>query len=145
MDTRVASDSDMDFLCEGLKGIREAEDRTRVPVNEDDKALFLRGISQKGILIAEIDKEPIGFIFFLRDHPIMMVPGKHLWVDQVYVRGKHRGKGVAKELWKQVTSIAKEEGFERIAIDVYTANERSARFHESIGFLPLYTIYTKDI
>ncbi len=147
MELRCAQDSDFDFLIEGLEAVRTIERRPEkdIPANDWDKQKYKDAIAQKRVRVFEEDGEPVAYLHFRTDFEVMLIHEPFFWIDLVYVCEDHRGRGLGRLLYEDAAKIAKEKGFKRIVLDVFAVNEISQKFHEKMGFEPLYSIYQKWI
>jgi GNAT superfamily N-acetyltransferase len=144
---RYAKDSDFEFLIEALEEVRRIERRPAkdIPASETDKQRYRQAIKDRCIRIAEDGQEPVACLHFRTDFQVMLVHEPFFWIDLVFVRESHRGRGLGRLLYEDAMRIAKEEGFEKILLDVFAVNKRSQRFHRRLGFEPLYTIYQMQL
>ena len=69
-----------------------------------------------------------------RDSTVMM-DRRELYIDDLCVDDSTRGKGVATELFRYVTDIAKKEGAKFITLNVWEGNS-ALRFYEKMGMKP---------
>ena len=102
-------------------------------IEEDDKTL---------ILVAEEDGKVIGHAFLkIIDNPATRntYASKVLYIDDICVDEAARGKHVAKTLFEEVRKYAKEEGFDRIELNVWEKNTVAKAFYESVSMKPLKT------
>lgn len=80
-------------------------------------------------LIAEWDGQPAGYAFFFDFYSTWT--GRHMFLEDLFVRPQFRGKGIGKTLMARVADIAQQEnciamrwevlGWNQSAIDVYRA------------------------
>ena len=61
---------------------------------------------------------------------------KTLYIDDICVDEKARGKHVGKTLYDAVTEYAKKEGFYNITLNVWSCNPGALKFYESMGLVP---------
>lgn len=59
--------------------------------------------------------------------------GKSLYMDDLYVKENHRGKGIGSKLIKKVISFAKEEKCNRLRWQVSNWNASAIEFYKKIG------------
>lgn len=144
---RTATRGDLTFLLQGLEENRRGEGRAsaEVPATPEDHAAFERGIAEATILIAQEGNEPLGFLFYRTDFPVLYFKGPLFWIDLVFVSQAARGKGVGKALYEEAARLAKAGGFQRIVLDVFDANEGSLAFHDKMGFHRVYGIFEKTL
>jgi len=65
------------------------------------------------VLIAEIDKNPVGYIlYFYNFSTFLGRPG--LYIEDVFVSREYRGRGIGTALFKKCAAIAKEEKCDRM-------------------------------
>ena len=60
---------------------------------------------------------------------------KELYIDDLCVDDSARGQGVATELFRHVTAVAKAEGAKFITLNVWEGNS-ALRFYEKMGMKP---------
>ncbi len=94
------------------------------------------------VLIAE-DREGIaGFALFF--HNCSSFLGRSgIYLEDLFVRPPHRGKGIGKQLLKHLARIAKQRGCGRLEWSVLDWNEDAIRFYKSIEAVPMdgWTVY----
>src|SRR5271157_467803 len=93
-------------------------------------------------IVAEIDGEPVGFaLFFPTFSSFRGQPG--LYVEDVYVRPVHRGRGVGKALLAKLAKLAMDRGLGRLEWAVLNWNSPAIGFYRSLGARPLedWTVY----
>ena len=66
----------------------------------------------------------------------VMTDIKTLYIDDICVDEKSRGKHVGKMLYEYVKNYAKENGFYNITLNVWTCNPGAMRFYEAMGLVP---------
>jgi len=69
------------------------------------------------------------------------------YLEGIYVKPEHQGKGIAKELVEFAKKWSKENGCKELASDCLLENEDSRKFHNRIGFKEANTIvhFTMDL
>jgi len=88
--------------------------------------------SHVNALICECDGEAIGIaIYFYNYSTWLAKPG--LYLEDLYVSQKHRGKGAGKLLLKKMAQIALAKGCGRFEWSCLDWNKPSRDFYESIG------------
>lgn len=70
---------------------------------------------------------------------------KELYIDDVCVDSKHRGKHVATALYEAVKEFAKREGFDKITLNVWEGNDSARAFYEKMGMHPLKTVMEQKL
>ena len=61
---------------------------------------------------------------------------KTLYIDDICVDEKARGKHVGTALYEHVMDYAKKEGFYNVTLNVWSCNPGAVRFYEALGFEP---------
>ncbi len=92
--------------------------------------------------VALVEGDCVGFALFFHNFSTFLgKPGMYL--EDLYVRPKFRGRGLGKALLTQVARIAVERDCGRMEWSVLDWNEPSIRFYESLGAKPLtdWTIF----
>jgi len=64
---------------------------------------------------------------------------KTLYIDDICVDEKHRGKQIGTMLYEHVREHAEKNGFYNITLNVWTCNPGAYKFYESLGFKPQKT------
>ncbi len=67
-------------------------------------------------------------------------PDKMLYIDDLCVDEKFRGKHVGRILCEYVKEYAKEKGYQRITLNVWEFNTGARAFYDTLGFEPLKTV-----
>ena len=91
------------------------------------------------ILVAEAEDIIVGYMLLqkrIRPEIEIMHERRCLYFDQVCVSKKHRQQGVFKSLLAKAKVIAKEHGFNRIELDVWSENDGAKRSFLNSGFVP---------
>lgn len=104
-----------------------------VDADEDkiDTALFGKQ-ARAFALIAEWEGEPVGFAIWFYNFSTFR--GRHgIYLEDVFVRPNHRGKGVGKALLAHLAKRCVEEGLARLEWWVLDWNEPSISFYRSLG------------
>jgi ribosomal-protein-alanine N-acetyltransferase len=117
------------FEPENLKEVKEI-DRECFPKREvyfESYLLFLWRKFPRGFLVAKEGKEILGY-------GICQKKGKQGVVFSIAVRKKHRGRGVGKEILKNLIEILKNSGCKEIILHVKENNQKAISFYERFGF-----------
>ena len=84
------------------------------------------------VLLAAVNGNPVGFATYHFIYSTFLAkPG--IWLDDLYLRSTHRGKGIGQTLIRYLCQIAKENGCGRIDWTVATTNDRGINFYEKVG------------
>ena len=82
--------------------------------------------------IAEWSGEPCGFVLYFYNWSTWLGrPG--LYLEDLFVRPSHRGKGIGKALFLHLAGVAVREGCGRFQWQVLDWNAPAIRFYESLG------------
>ncbi len=65
---------------------------------------------------------------------------KTLYIDDICVDEKHRGKHIATGLYEYVKEYAKQIGCYHITLNVWQENPNARKFYEAMGMKPLKTV-----
>ena len=66
----------------------------------------------------------------------VMTDIRTLYIDDICVDEKARGKHVGRTLYERVLAYAKESGFYNITLNVWSCNPGAIKFYEALGFQP---------
>ncbi len=106
-----------------------------------DKALF--GANPRVFCdIAEWEGAPAGFVLWFYNFSTFR--GRHgIYLEDLFVRPAHRGKGLGKALILNLAQRAVRENCARVEWSVLDWNEPSIRFYEALGAIPMeeWTVY----
>lgn len=131
---RGLSVEDADWITEALNDPEVAKylgiyPRTEHEIRNDVKNDLEK--VQERYVVAELDGEPAGCICVSLD----MGRCRHLgWLEGLFVRRKHWGKGVGYALTNEGIKLARELGIRKVMITTTEGNERAKRLYEKLGF-----------
>ena len=86
-------------------------------------------------LTAEKDNNVIGYLM-AENKSSNASSIKYAELRDMRVRNEHQGKGVGTLLVRQFIRWAKDEGYERLSVDVYALSEKNIGFYQKFGFTP---------
>ena len=131
---RPAEEKDASDIIKLIKELADYEKLTdMVVVSEDDikKVAFGRDKFVE-ILIAEYDGNFAGqALFFNNFSTFLGKPG--IYLEDLVVRPKYRGKGIGKALLQKIIDLAKERDYGRVEWSVLDWNEPAIKFYQNIG------------
>lgn len=110
-------------------------------VADIDRALF-SAAPRVFALIAEWDGAPCGFALYFFNFSTFV--GKHgVYLEDLFVRESHRGRGIGKALLARLARIAKENDCGRFEWSVLDWNAPSIAFYKALGAVAMdeWTIY----
>jgi GNAT superfamily N-acetyltransferase len=83
------------------------------------------------VWLAEINNEPAGQVLFFRNFSTFLAkPG--IYIEDIYVRPKFRGKGIGKKLFNKVIEIAAEKNYGRVEWCVLNWNKPAIEFYKKM-------------
>jgi GNAT superfamily N-acetyltransferase len=129
-----------DFIRE-LAVYEKLADAAVASVADIDAALFCEA-PKAFALIAEWDGAPCGFALYFFNFSTFV--GRHgVYLEDLFVRESHRGKGVGNALLARLARIAKENDCGRLEWSVLDWNAPSIAFYKSLGAVPMdeWTVY----
>ncbi|MDP7493001.1 MAG: GNAT family N-acetyltransferase [Candidatus Undinarchaeales archaeon] len=94
------------------------------------------------VVIAEHDGAPVGFALFFHNYSTFL--GRHgIYIEDLYVRPEHRGKGCGKQLLAHLADLAVERGCGRLEWWVLDVNRPAIDFYGSLGAQAMdeWTVY----
>ncbi|WP_372017545.1 GNAT family N-acetyltransferase [Pseudoxanthomonas sp. 10H] len=88
------------------------------------------------VVIAECDGTPAGFaLFFVSFSTFLGKPG--LYLEDLFVRPEHRGRGVGLRLMGHLARLATERGYGRFEWSVLDWNTPAIEFYRRLGARPM--------
>ena len=122
-------------LIRELAAYERLEDQAKATTDDLTRHLFGDRPSAE-VLIAEVDGDPVGFaLYFSTFSTFRGQPG--LYLEDLFVRPEHRGRGIGKALLASVARVAVDRGCGRLEWSVLDWNTPSIEFYRSQGALPL--------
>ena len=86
--------------------------------------------------IAEWEGEPAGFALWY--YTFSTFQGRHgIYLEDLFVRPAHRGRGLGKALLEQLAARTRDEGLGRLEWSVLDWNEPSIAFYRALGAEPV--------
>ena len=94
------------------------------------------------VIFAEENNEPVGFALFFHNFSTFLGRAG-IYLEDLFVKPEHRGKGVGKALLQRLAQIAMERGCGRLEWACLDWNRSSIDFYLSLGAAPMdqWTIY----
>ncbi len=141
---RFAEPADVATIAELIRGLaryERLEDEVVLTPEQLERTLFgARRYAET--LIAEDAGEPVGFALFFHNYSTFLArPG--IYLEDLYVRESHRGKGIGKALLANLAAIAVERECGRLEWAVLDWNTDAIGFYERLGARPNsdWTVY----
>ncbi len=130
---RPATPDDVSAIHGLLLELAEFEKITHlVEATEDSthEALFGENPAAEA-LVTEVEGQIVATAVFFRNYSTFVGrPG--LYLEDIYVRPEHRGKGIGRALLAELAKIAKSQGCGRMEWTVLDWNQRAIEFYEKL-------------
>ena len=91
------------------------------------------------IFVAVEGEKVLGYcfcIFVEHKNDNILTPIKTLYIDDLCVDEKQRGKNIGTKLYEHTLNFAKERGFYNLTLNVWTLNKSAVKFYEKLGLEP---------
>lgn len=145
MDIRIIESADSRLLAELNHDVQELHAQIepklfkKHSVSEMEK-LFVELLESKNMhsYVAYYGDEPAGYIVISEsEYPesCFKYSYKVIYIHQICVASKYRGKNIGKELVEKAKLYAEEKGISRIELDFWYKNENSGQFFRTQGFM----------
>lgn len=145
---RTAQKKDIDSMMKLLHQVNDihAEGRPDIFIKgntkyEPEEVLQIIANPQTPVFVYEDENGDIeGYCFcIVEDYSDSkhLKPIKTLYIDDLCVNAKCRGKHIGTRIYNYVREYAKSTGFYNITLNVWQCNPAAMRFYESIGLRPL--------
>ncbi len=126
---RVGEEKDFEAVLGMIKELalfEKAPEKVTNTVNQmiRDKNLF-------ELLVVEKEGELVAMALFYFAYYTWV--GKSLYLDDLYVKEIHRGKGIAKELLKRIFDVAQKEDCARVRWQVLEWNQPAKDLYDKLG------------
>jgi GNAT superfamily N-acetyltransferase len=144
---RPVAPEDMEILANLVRELavyEKLEDRAKATPEDFHRNLFGPRPAAEAV-IAEVDREPIGFaLWFTTFSTFRGQPG--IYLEDLFVRPRYRGRGVGKALLAMLARLAIERGCGQLNWSVLNWNEPAIGFYCAIGARPMdeWTVYRLD-
>ena len=121
---KVHADKRPDLFKEGKKKYNE-EELEKIIVN-DSEPIFV-AVNENENLLGHV------FCIFKEDRSESLTDIVTLFVDDLCVSKKARGKGIGRKLYEYVLDFAAKRGCYNVTLDAWSCNEQAVRFYEKCG------------
>lgn len=102
----------------------------------NDKAAICFVAEEQGALVGYIAARPKDFGYRL---------SKYVELENLGVIPEHQNQGIGKKLYGAFVTWAKQQGFEKVYLESYFANNKARGFYEKMGFNPIDIAYEKTL
>jgi GNAT superfamily N-acetyltransferase len=118
--------------------MRELYQHDRLPFDEAAarQALvkILRDHSLGGVWLIQDGDETIGYVAFTLGYSLEY-HGRDAFVDEIYIRESHRGRGIGAQAIKFVEKICRSLDVRALHLEAERANTTAQAFYHKIGFV----------
>lgn len=131
---RPATAADVPLILEFIRGLAEYERLAHeVVATEPLLQQWLFGEHPVAeVLLAELEGRPAGFALFFHSFSTFLGrPG--IYLEDLFVRPEHRGRGVGVRLLSELARLAVERGCGRLEWSVLDWNEPAIGFYRALG------------
>ena len=140
---RYATEQDAGLILEFIRALAEYEKMSdEVVATEELLQEWVFEKKKAEVIFAVEDGVEVGFALFFHNFSTF-VGRAGLYLEDVFVKVEHRGKGYGKALLKELARIAVERGCGRMEWVCLNWNQPSIDFYRSLGAVPMddWTIY----
>lgn len=140
---RYAEEKDAALILEFIRALAEYEKMSdEVVATEELLQEWIFEKKKAEVIFAVEDGVEVGFALFFHNFSTF-VGRAGLYLEDVFVKVEHRGKGYGKALLKELARIAVERGCGRMEWVCLNWNQPSIDFYRSLGAVPMddWTIY----
>lgn len=133
MEIRPASRNDVSIIRELIEALAVYERlRDQCVISDEQLTRWLFEEPKCKCVIAWEGAEPVGFALYFNNFSTFRgTPG--IYLEDLFVKPEHRGKGYGKALLQHLAREAVENGFARFEWSVLDWNQPSIDFYESLG------------
>ena len=121
---KVHADKRPDLFKEGKKKYNEEE--LKKIINNDREPVFV-AVDEKKNLLGHV------FCIFRENKRESLTDIVTLFIDDLCVSEKARGKGLGEKLYEYVVDFALKNGCYNVTLDVWSCNEQAVKFYEKCG------------
>lgn len=134
---RETSKDDIPLILDLIKEIAVYEKMLDEVVATEEtlrESIFNR--KEAEVLIAEFENEPIGYVLYFYNFSTF-IGRSGFYLEDIYIKPEYRGRGIGKEIFRNIAKIAYEKGCKRMEWVCLNWNEPSIKFYKSLGAFPM--------
>ena len=150
---RRAEPKDLPYIVSLLHQVHDVHSASRPDIfnrgnrkYNDEEILGIIANDSLPVFVADEDGAVLGYAFCVleevKDTP-SLVDMKSLYIDDLCVDEKERGKHIGTALYDHVVAFARSIGCYHITLNVWCLNESAMRFYEKCGLSPLKIVMEK--
>lgn len=142
-EVRFAKPQDVPEILGLIRELAEFENLLdRVTATEELLSQWLFERKTARVLLARAAGEAVGYALFFESFSTFLGKGG-LYLEDLYVRPAHRGRGLGRELLRRLAGLACEQGYGRLEWACLDWNRPSIDFYLSLGARPVegWTVY----
>ncbi|MCI9199856.1 MAG: GNAT family N-acetyltransferase [Lachnospiraceae bacterium] len=148
MEIRRAKEKDMDRINELLRQVCMVHHKGRPDLFQgnnnrkytDEQLMEIIKDDKRPVFVAvDENDEVMGYAFCMfqqHSNDNILTDIKTLYIDDLCVDEKIRGKHIGKGLYERVLEFAKEQGCYNVTLNVWSCNEAAMKFYEKCGLKP---------
>ena len=140
---RFANEQDVDLILDFIKDLAEYEKMSDLVVADGDLLREWIFTNKKAeVIFALEDGKEVGFALFFHNFSTFLGRAG-IYLEDLYVKPNHRGRGHGKALIKKLARIACDRGCGRLEWSCLNWNTPSINFYLSLGAKPMneWTVY----
>lgn len=135
---RSAKESDVPAILSMIRELAEFEKLLHEVTATEDRLrenLFGPKAAAEALMVETAGKA-VGFTLFFHNFSTFLGQ-KGLYIEDIYVRPEHRGRGLGKKIFRALARIAAERNCGRMEWSVLDWNEKAIRFYRQLGAKPM--------
>ena len=109
---------------------------------QDEELIRIIADDERPIFVAEEEGEVLGYAFCVFQRYVdnnILTDIKTLYIDDLCVDERCRGKHIGKALYEYVVEFARDNGFYNVTLNVWSFNGNAQKFYEKMGMSPQKT------
>ena len=137
---RFAQKKDIPLILEFIKELKIYE-KIQDSITISEKILYEHLFQKKyaEVLIAELQKNPIGFALFFYSYSGYQ--GKpSIYIEDLFIKEMFRGRGYGKKILSFIANLALERNCGRVELCVFNWNKKAITFYNSTGAKAMDTL-----
>ena len=107
--------------------------------SEDELKILIKDKTRPILVSTDEKDEVVGYCFCAYQQHIdnsILTDIKTLYIDDLCVDERMRGKHIGKELYEAALKLARDSGCYNLTLNVWSCNPSALRFYEKMGLLP---------